>query len=237
MKQWKEILMIAMTAAVILLCGQFPELLAKGSQEDTLHYWEVSQITYDLSTAPTALTCEEKLRLLDKRWLSSREDDAVLTTEQVRRAAYDGLQPYAENNLIPQDYAVFDFSCQSYMCYDPEAPEVFNRIWNVTMSRFHDDADIPSTIGMLLDDSTGSVLRVSAHIEGAFLERPISAEVGVLSSVFLNHLSVFGSPTTTINGEGSASQFYGIYPKGIIEFCLHTDGFEIKIDADANWMQ
>lgn len=237
MKRWKVILMLFLSAVVILLCGQFPELLAKGRQENTIHYQEVSQITYDLSTAPTTLTCEEKLLLLKKCWLSSREDDAALTPEQVRRAAYDGLQPYAENNLIPQDYAVFDFSCQSYMCYDPEEPEVYNRIWNVTMSRFHDDSEVPFTIGIILDDSTGSVLRVSAHIEGAFLERPISAEVGILSSVYLSHLTILGSPTISITGEGSASQFYGIYPRGTIEFRLHTDGFEIKIDADANWMQ
>lgn len=237
MKKWKELLLLSLIGAIILLCGQFPELLAKGSQEDTLHYWEVSQITYDLSTVPAALTCEEKLLLLDKRWLSCQEDDAVLTPEQVRRAAYDGLQPYAENNLIPQDYAAFDFSCQSYMCYDPEEPGVYNRIWNVTMSRFHDDSEVPATIGIIIDDSTGSVLRVSSHIEGAFLEKPISAEVGILSSVYLSHLTILGSPTISITGEGNASQFYGIYPRGTIEFRLHTDGFEIKIDADANWMQ
>lgn len=238
MKRWKEILMLALTAAVILLCGLFPDLLAKDGQEDTLHYREVSQITYDLSTAPAALTCEEKLLLLDKQRLSSREDDAVLTPDQVRRAAYDGLQSYAENNLIPQDYAAFDFSCQVYLCYDPEEPEVNNRIWNITMSYFLDETQEPSaTMGVILDDATGTILQVSYHEEGAFHDRPISSEVGVLSSVFLNHLSVLGSSSISITAEGNASQFYGIYPKGTIEFRLHTDGFEIKIDADANWMQ
>ena len=238
MKKWKERLLLSLTGGIILLCGQFPELLSKNSREDIPHYWEISQISYDLSTAPTALTYEEKLLLLDKRWLSSRDEDSVLTPEQVRRAAYDGLQPYAENNLIPQDYAVFDFSSQSYMCYDQEDPEVYNRIWNVTMSYFTDGTHEPSaTMGVIIDDATGTILRVSYYEEEAFCDRPISSEIDVLRSVFLNPLSVLGSPTTSMTGEECASQFYGIYPKGTIEFRLHRDGFEIKIDADANWMQ
>lgn len=238
MKQWKEILMIAMTAAVILLCGQFPELLAKDRKEDTPHYREVSQIAYDLSAQQEELPFEKKLLLLEKRRLSIPETDVVLTPEQVLSAVYDGLQPYVEHNLIPPGYSLYDFSCQSFLCYDPEDPEVNNRAWNVTMSYFPDGVREPSALmGVILDDATGTILQFSFHAAGAFIDRPVSSEVGVLSSVYLNSIPVTAQNLRSISDEDRGIQHYGLYPKGIIEFLLHRDGFEILIDPDANWMQ
>ena len=58
MKQWKEILMIAMTVAVILLCGQFPELLAKDRKEDRKGWWAEPSI-FSPSSLPLE-TCQRK---------------------------------------------------------------------------------------------------------------------------------------------------------------------------------
>lgn len=244
MRKVKNGILILLTAAVIALCGWLPTFATKDPGEyPEARYRELKAFSYSpLEQQEAVRSYGEKLAVLCGQWLDITPEQTAMTEEGVRRAAMDGLKPYAQLGLLPVEYESLSFFCQPYLTYSVEAPEVMNIIWDVSISN-RDYEDLHS-IGLVIDDETGAVLRSSFYAAGVFGDRNISSDVSAVASVYLDAIGLNTPAEERLSGEGWAWERYTVYDAkdavnsiAWVECNMDTDGFQIKIYNDAEMMQ
>jgi len=162
MRSFKTAITIAATVAVLIAMAYIPMLVSHVWDREATGKSTLETIASIELNIRQELSSTQKLAMMSRihSLLPIRENKARMTPEDVMDAVLEGLTPYLDAQLAV--YREDRVEIQPFLVQIPEAPELQSVLWQVTVSGSDDDFVF---FDLLLDDATGSILRISYTVE------------------------------------------------------------------------
>ena len=170
MYKLKNSLMVLLAICIIVGCAVLPAAVTEFQDKfswEQLKYDQISSIELDFSQKETGLPTLGKLELLQDCVAMERlESEASKTKEEILAALEAGLQPYIDQNLLPDDDGLTVASVIPTLVYNPEDPTENMMLWCIELTN---PEETYSYVSAIVDDESGHILALDFHSDGDFM--------------------------------------------------------------------
>lgn len=189
MKAIKNLCVLLLTAAIIVVAAQLPKITAilqdsTGNQQ--VQYGEINSIQLDMRKQLTTIGKLSLMPYLDS-WIEISEADASMPMSEVNSVVTKAFEPYyAAGLMVPMEKAYSEFRPQ--VVQNPDDPEIYTIIWT---GQIVQDTEPYPMIEIGIDDETGAILYINYNA-GYFLydEAELLNNIYLFSEIYFNALGI-----------------------------------------------
>lgn len=191
MGKLKSVIAVLATAALITVCGLFPNIfffLADRSQGKEADFIPINPVRLEIKPELTSLGKLAVLCGADFH-LELSEAQTNLTKEQVTEAVHKGLMPFTDTALI--SYVGENMELRPELFQVSQNPDLQAVVWLVDLTHeLYGDPKTFTNIGLVIDDETGTVLAISYTCETPG-KAPVGKEaLSIFADIFFSGLGV-----------------------------------------------
>lgn len=185
MRKLKTAIYLLLTAALLTVHAYLPQIAASTQDASSAEpgFSDIRPVKLVFSDPEATGSLLGKLALLrDGSFYTVSPSKTNIPQSDIEQVVREGLNPYYEYELVPYNWANYEFSATPSLVYSEVDSDIYGIFWVVDM-HWPDSYD---SLSLYVDDETGKILYLSFNSGKALEDMTAYGYLGCLSTTYLN---------------------------------------------------